>query len=185
MCGCLQFMHIRYARFSMCTLYTICIAAYLYVRMYLSLRYTIVNSENYRNYSKCQFKRRNTTFPPFHASNRFWRQNEFCSFRRVYTTRVETRRCGIANCGLLFFWGLLFAASFLAATAWPKNARSVADCIRCAQTQTWTDPSWTDSSRSECGAANGAGGEREGRGRRAGVVIARLALLHLRRTKRH
>lgn len=164
----------------LCVLY-IYVAAYLYKCMYLFLRHTIVNSENYRNYSKCQFKRRNTTFPPFQASNRFWSQNEFCSFCRVYATR----RCGMANCGLLSFWGLLFAASFLAATAWPKNARSVADCIRCAQTQTWTDPSWTDSSRSECGAANGAGGERKGRRRRAGVVIARLALLHLRRTKRH
>lgn len=104
----------------MCTLY---VAAYLYTYtcMYLSPRYTIVNSENYRNYSKCQLKRWNTTFPPFHASNRFEGKTNFAAFVGC-TRRGETRRCGIANCGLLFF-GLslsLFAASFLRRLRGPK-----------------------------------------------------------------
>lgn len=81
--------------------YACFLVIYLQAWIYLSLRYTIVNSENYRNYLKCQFKRRNTTFPPFHASNRFEGKTNFAAFVGC-TRRDETRRCGIANCGLLF-----------------------------------------------------------------------------------
>lgn len=101
------FLCVRYIPYS--------IAAYLYIctSMYLSLRYTIVNSENYRNYSKCQFKRRIITFPPFHASNRFEGKTNFAAFvgcthdsRRDASVRHSELRpplfLGPPLCGLLF-----------------------------------------------------------------------------------